>query len=105
VLNRREGRQGMSSVANKENHGNQEKRSLTADEVRAYIIVASGRYFASRPSTEAVRAQEERQQVIEWIDAVRELLRRTENHIADQDAAHPSRTAASLLTEFNSLMG
>jgi hypothetical protein len=78
---------------------------MSADEVQAYIKAACSAYFVSMPVIQAVQAKEERDQVLEWIEDVRELLTRTENYILDQQAAQPSGTGRWLLAEIRRLMG
>jgi hypothetical protein len=81
------------------------KRSMTADEVQCYIAAAGSAYFASRPITEAVKAKEQRDQVLQWIEDVRELLRQVENYLTIEEAALPGGTVRWLLAEIKRLTG
>jgi hypothetical protein len=79
------------------------KTTMSGHEVQRYLTTAGGAYFASRPITEGVQADEQRQQALGWIQDVRDLLVDVENYVMDHEAVRPSAAGRSLLKEIKRL--
>ena len=76
---------------------------MTADQVKACVTKASKAYYVAQPTIDAVKAKQERDEVLKWIDDTRDLLRKVANYIADHEAAKPTRAGKALAKEIERL--